>query len=138
MPEKANLPEQFQRIFGKRVKERRRALHLTRLELSERLQISRTMLANIETGTQRTSVLLLARLRQALEVPVGDLVPSIAEAEQQLEQSRKVSLSTEAKPELLIRALKELDISVKTGSSLQEALKEVLRQDSLPKPKSRR
>ena len=121
--------EQFQRIFGERIKAHRRRLRLTQLQLSERLHISRTMLANIETGVQRTSVFLLARFAQELEVSIEDLVPSIAEAESRFQESRKVSLATESKPAMLSRELEELDISVDTGSTLEKALKEVHHQN---------
>lgn len=125
MPTSANLSEQFRRLFGERVKARRRELRLTQLELSGRLHISRTMLANIETGAQRTSVFLLARLVQTLDVSTGDLVPDIDEAEDRLRQSRKVSLNVEGKPALLSRKLEELNISVDSGGTLEKALKEV-------------
>jgi transcriptional regulator with XRE-family HTH domain len=119
------LLEQFQQIFGERIKARRRELRLTQLELSGRLQISRAMLANIETGAQRTSVFLLARLAQILEVSTEDLVPDIVEAEARFKQSRKISLATEIKPVLLSRELEALNISVGSGATLEEALKEV-------------
>ena len=123
----SNLAEQFQQIFGGHIKARRRELRLTQLELSERLHISRTMLANIEMGTQRTSVFLLARLVQTLEISIEDLVPSITEAEARLKQNRKVFLATENKPPLLNRELEALNISLDSGSTLKEAIKEVRR-----------
>ncbi len=129
-----SLQVHFQEIFGERIKARRRELHLTQIELSERLHISRTMLANIETGTQRTSVFLLARLAQTLEVSTEDLVPDMTDAEARLEQSRKVALSTETRPALLSQELEALNISVDFGSTLEEALKEVRNQHSKPEP----
>lgn len=125
-----SLLDQFQQIFGERIKARRRELRLTQMELSEHLHISRTMLANIETGAQRTSVFLLARLAQTLEVSTEDLVPDIAEAEARFKQSRKVSLVTENKPVLLSRELEALNISVGSGATLEEALKEVRLQNN--------
>ena len=119
------LLESFQQIFGERIKARRRELRLTQMELSKHLHISRTMLANIETGAQRTSVFLLARLAQTLKVSTEDLVPDIIEAETRFKQSRKVSLATEDKPVLLSRELEALNISVSSGSTLEEALKEI-------------
>ena len=124
------LLEQFQQIFGERIKARRRELRLTQLELSGRLQISRAMLANIETGAQRTSVFLLARLAQILEVSTEDLVPDIVEAEARFKQSRKISLATENKPVLLSRELEALNISVGSRATLEEALKEVRLQNN--------
>ena len=132
-----NLLESFQQIFGERIKARRRELRLTQMELSEHLHISRTMLANIETGAQRTSVFLLARLAQALEVSTEDLVPDMTEAEARFKQSRNVSLATENKPVLLSRELEALNISVSSGYSLEEALKEVRLQHEKNKPTQR-
>ncbi len=124
-----SLGEQFQQIFGERVKTRRRELRLTQSELSERLHISRVHLANIEAGSRRTYIFLLARIAEALEAPLEQLMPRIAEAEERLAQSRKVSLQTEKKPKLLSGELEALNISVASGSTLEKALKEVQRQD---------
>ena len=122
------LLEQFQQIFGERIKVRRREMRLTQMELASRLQISRTMLANIETGAQRTSVFLLARLAQILDVSTEGLVPAIEEAEAQLKERRKVSLSIRDMPVLLSKELEALNISVSSSSSLGEVLNEVRRQ----------
>lgn len=124
-----SLGEQFQQIFGERVKTRRRELRLTQSELSERLHISRVHLANIEAGSRRTYIFLLARIAEALEAPLEQLMPKITEAEERLAQSRKVSLQTEKKPKLLSGELEALNISVASGSTLEKALKEVQRQD---------
>lgn len=124
-----SLGEQFQQIFGERIKARRRELRLTQSQLSERLHISRVHLANIEAGSRRTSMFLLARIAEVLEVPLEQLMPKIAEAEERLAQSRKVSLRTEKKPKLLSGELEALNISVASGSTLEKALKEVQRQD---------
>ena len=125
-----SLGEQFQQIFGERVKMRRRELRLTQSELSKRLHISRVHLANIEAGSRRTYLFLLARIAEALEVPLEQLMPKMAEAEERLAQSRKVSLQTEKKPKLLSGELEALNISVDSGSTLEKALKEVQRQNN--------
>lgn len=123
------LAEQFQQIFGERVKTRRRELRLTQSELSKRLHISRVHLANIEAGSRRTYIFLLARIAETLDAPLDQLMPGIAEAEESLARSRKVSLRTEKKPKLLSGELEALNISVASGSTLEKALKEVQRQD---------
>ena len=120
-----SLTVQFQQVFGERVKKRRRELHLTQFELAERLQITRTALANIESGTQRTSVFLLAQLVHTLESSTEYLVPNMVEVQTRLDQCRKVSLKVTETPTLLNRALEELDIFVETGSTLQNALDQV-------------
>lgn len=108
---------------------RRRELRLTQSELSKRLHISRVHLANIEAGSRRTYIFLLARIAETLEVPLEQLVPKMADTEERLAQRRKVSLRTEKKPKLLSGELEALDISVTSGSTLEKVLKEVQRQD---------
>ena len=125
-----SLGEQFQQIFGERVKTRRRELRLTQSQLSERLHISRVHLANIEAGSRRTYIFLLARIAETLDVPLEQLMPKMAEAEERLAQKRKVSLQTDKKPKLLSDELEALNISVTSGSTLEKALKEVQRQDN--------
>lgn len=124
-----SLAEQFQQIFGERVKTRRRELRLTQSQLSERLHISRVHLANIEAGSRRTYLFLLARIAETLDAPLEQLMPKITEAEEHLAQRRKVSLRTEKKPKLLSGELEALNISVASGSTLEKALKEVQRQN---------
>ena len=119
----------FQQIFGQRIKAKRRERNLTQKELSKQLHISRTMLANIEAGSQRTPVFLLARMAETLQVPIEQLVPKIAEAEERLAQRRKVSLRTEKKTKLLSDKLEALNISVDSGATLKKALKKVQCQD---------
>ncbi len=120
-----SLTVQFQQVFGERVKKRRRELHLTQFDLAQRLQITRTALANIESGTQRTSVFLLAQLVHALDTSTEYFVPEMDEVQVRLEQSRTVSLKVTEVPTLLNNALEEFDISMDTGSTLQNALDQV-------------
>lgn len=125
MPAKCGLTVQFQQVFGERVKKRRRELHLTQFELAERLQIKRTALTNIESGTQRTSVFLLAQLAHTLKTSPESFIPNLAEVKTRLVQSQKVSLTVPEMPTLLNNALEELNISLETGSTLQNALDQV-------------
>ena len=114
------MGKQFQQIFGAHVKTRRRELGLTQSQLSERLHISRTHLANIEAGSKRTYIFLLARIAETLEVPLEQLMPKMAEAAEYLTQRRKVSLQTEKKTKLLSGKLEALNISVDSGSTLEK------------------
>ena len=128
-----NLLRQFQSILGERIKAQRRKAELTQVQLSELVEISRTALANIEVGNQRTSVFLLARLAEALKISPGDLIPDINEAEERLQKTRQVSVHAKRKPKLMIQELEKLNISVGPESNLQSVLKEVQKQ-----PKKRR
>ena len=134
MPTNTGLTKKFQELFGQRVKACRRDRGATQLSLSENLHISRAKLANIESGTQRTSVFLLARLSQVLEVSVGDLVPSLTETETLLAEDQTVVLRDDTPPAMLAKELKELDLSVETGSALKEIL-DVTEPDEQGNPK---
>ncbi|MDD9800691.1 MAG: helix-turn-helix transcriptional regulator [Gammaproteobacteria bacterium] len=138
MPNKIqSLAGQFQLILGQRIKSRRRELAHTQLELSSTVDISRTALANIETGQQRTSVFLLVRLARALEIPPGDLIPELSEAEQRLQRSRSASIPVAGKAELLTGELQKLNISVES-SGLDSVLKEVQSQHKKSSSSSKR
>ena len=120
VPTTTGLIKKFQELFGQRVKAYRRNKGATQFSLAEDLHISRAKLANIEAGTQRTSVFLLARLSQVLDVPVSDLVPSITDAEILLGEDQTVVFRADTPPEMLAKELEELDLSVETGSALEE------------------
>lgn len=128
MPDNAqSLSGQFWLIFGERVKDRRRELNLTQVELSADISISRTALANIETGKQRTSVLLLAKLAKALKTSPESLIPNLADAEERLQRALQVSIRAKGRPKL-VQELENLNISVEPESNLENMLKEVQNQ----------
>lgn len=120
-----SMSSQFLVIFGERVKSHRRDQKLTQVELSAKVGISRTALANIETGNQRTNVFLLARLAHVLKIPPGDLIPDFSEAKQRLQQAKRVSVSAPNEAELLTGELRKLNISVQPAGGLDKALREV-------------
>jgi transcriptional regulator with XRE-family HTH domain len=54
-----------------------RVPRLTQGDLAKRLDVERTSITNIETGTQRATLLLLYRVAQELQVPLGSLLPDL-------------------------------------------------------------
>ena len=131
------ITHQFQRALGEHIKERRRELKQTQLDLSRNVGISRTALANIEAGNQRTSVFLLARLAETLDVSPGELIPSLSEAQARLRRARRASVPAAGKTELLARELRKFNIAVEPQGGLQEALQEVRRRKRPRKPKEK-
>lgn len=123
----------FQRLFGHRVKTRRRELHLTQSQLASKIGMSRSALANVETGKQRTSILHLAELVRALKTSPGDLLPTLDEAEAQ--SVRKISVSANGKTELLDKELRKYDKILDINLDPDSALKEI-RQSPRPPPKN--
>lgn len=67
---------------GWRICEARQARSLTQAQLAVGLDVTRSSVANIEAGRQRTSIHVLVAIAQALDVPVasllGDELPMLA------------------------------------------------------------
>jgi len=57
--------------IGERVRQARLAKGLSQLQLAQKVDLDRTMITKIETGSRRLDALELARLAQALDVPIG-------------------------------------------------------------------
>lgn len=65
------------KAFGARLVHHRKKIRMTQLDLAKRVGLGRTTIANIERGRQTVSLPLFFRFAIALNVPVGDLLPSI-------------------------------------------------------------
>jgi len=77
-----SLENDFYSQFGRLVKLHRCRMHLTQQDLSERLNLSRSSIANIELGRQKVLLHQLFDLAEALNLKPLDLLPtSDAEAE---------------------------------------------------------
>lgn len=61
-------PNKEEKDFGKRTAEMRKGLGLTQLELAKKMGVSRTTIANIENGHQRTMLEHAFMLRKILGV----------------------------------------------------------------------
>lgn len=120
----------FQRLFGQRVKNRRRELRLTQSELADKVGMSRSALANVEIGKQRSSILHLAELARALKASPGDLLPTLGEAETQ--SVRKISVSANGKTDLLDKELRKYDKILDINLDPDSALKEIRQSPRLP------
>ncbi|WP_438019653.1 helix-turn-helix transcriptional regulator [Sorangium sp. So ce315] len=72
--------EPFYAEVGRRLHDLRQAAGLTQEQLGARLSppMTRTSIANIETGKQRVLVKTLVDIADTLEVPVTDLLPQTA------------------------------------------------------------
>lgn len=59
--------------FGKAVRRRRRELDLSQEELADRANLHRTYISNIERGRMNPSLENVARIAEALEIPLSAL-----------------------------------------------------------------
>jgi transcriptional regulator with XRE-family HTH domain len=66
----------FYKQIGGRIAEKRDAIELSQAELAERVGLSRSTIANIESGRQQLLVHVLIAIARTVGVPVMDLVPA--------------------------------------------------------------
>jgi len=62
------------KIIGQRIKTYRIAKHLTQEQVSEKLQMSRPSVTNIESGKHRIQIHVLYELAELFEIPIQDLL----------------------------------------------------------------
>ena len=75
----ARDPEALYRVFGRRLREIREMKHVAQQELATLSGLSRSSIANIESGKQRVLLHQVLHFAEALQVAVAQLVPSTAE-----------------------------------------------------------
>lgn len=99
MPESTRFPDgeesarKARRVYlelGVRVRQRRDELKLTQEQLAKRIGISRSSLANIERGRHYAPVHLLLALAEALQVEMGELLPTHEQLNALVDMSRGV------------------------------------------------
>ena len=78
----ARDPEALYRVFGRRLREIREKKHVPQQELATLSGLTRSSIANIESGKQRVLLHQVLQFAEALHVTVGDLVPSTVEMKQ--------------------------------------------------------
>jgi DNA-binding XRE family transcriptional regulator len=74
---KALMDESLYEKLAERIRTRREDLKLTQAELANRARVSRSSLANIETGRQSVLLHQFVDLARALELRWEDLMPSM-------------------------------------------------------------
>jgi transcriptional regulator with XRE-family HTH domain len=80
-------------LFGQRVRKARKACKLTQEALASRVTMTRTSVTNIEKGRQKLLLHTLFDLADALQVPVGHLIPEPSESQPQIEQTFNTAVS---------------------------------------------
>jgi transcriptional regulator with XRE-family HTH domain len=64
---------EIQKVLGQSIRKHRVRLDLTQEQLSEKSQMHRTYLADIERGKRNPSIETVRRLAQALEIPISEI-----------------------------------------------------------------
>ena len=73
----ARDPEAIYRFFGRRLRELRERKHVPQEELAALSGLTRSSIANIESGRQRVLLHQLLRFAEALNVEIDALVPHV-------------------------------------------------------------
>lgn len=68
------------KIIGSRIKKERKVSKLSQEELAERLNISTSFQSRMERGATKISLDMLARISEALDIPLSLLVAGVAES----------------------------------------------------------
>lgn len=71
------------KIIGQRVREYRIARQLTQEDISEKLQMSRPSITNIESGKHRIQIHILYELAKLFDIPIQNLVVIVSDDENQ-------------------------------------------------------
>lgn len=64
----------YQRIFGKKVRELRKARGFSQLELSEKVGIDRSYMGFLERGERNPSLEVITKIAKALDVTPSELL----------------------------------------------------------------
>lgn len=67
--------EEVMRRFGARLREVRERAKVSQEKLAELAGLHRTYVSSVERGQRNISLVNIAKLASALEVPMGDLMP---------------------------------------------------------------
>lgn len=67
-------PSDTRRIFGERLRSRRKELQMTLEDVAERAQMNWSYIAQIERGERNVSIDNMAALAEALDIPLRDLL----------------------------------------------------------------
>ncbi len=101
---------------GEKVRAARLARHLTQDQLSDRIGLERSSVANIERGSQRLPIHVLYRISAALDFPFVDLLPpspSKTEVIKSVSVDISKGLRNVAVPEGVANVLANLNLSMK-------------------------
>ena len=67
-------PSDTRRIFGERLRSRRKELTLTLEDVAEKAQMNWSYIAQVERGERNVSIDNMSALAEALDVPLRDLL----------------------------------------------------------------
>jgi transcriptional regulator with XRE-family HTH domain len=68
------MEQSTERLFGKRVRERRLALGLTQQELADRAGLHRSYVGEIELGRRNITIKNVVKIAKALQVDIASLL----------------------------------------------------------------
>jgi len=98
--------ELIYKAFGALVRERRESLHMTQLQLSARIGLTRGSVANIEAGRQSVLLHQLLAIAVALQMTPADLLPDATD--------KTLPKEIDEMPESVLNALKTIKKSART------------------------
>jgi transcriptional regulator with XRE-family HTH domain len=85
----------FYKKVGEQLMEARKFKGLTQKELADRLELSRTSIANIEKGNQRLSLFYLYEIASKLDMSISELLISMDDFQAEIARGSKATMLDE-------------------------------------------
>lgn len=92
--------EILRRLFGRSIRQTREAKGLTQEGLAKLTSLTRTSITNIERGHQLVSISALYELAEALDVEIGELLPTRDDVQRNLEAISRLPSTAEDKADI--------------------------------------
>jgi transcriptional regulator with XRE-family HTH domain len=103
-------------ILGERIKNKREELDLNQNDLSEKINIGRTSISNIEKGRQQPPLHILYEICNALDVDIHTILPTFSEIQDKLNIE---------KPDVYEKYLDDFDVNEAERKEIENFLKEL-------------
>jgi transcriptional regulator with XRE-family HTH domain len=98
--------EVLYKIIGERIKSQREDLNISQLELSQKLDISRSSISNIEVGRHQIPLYLLYQISKEMNIDIKNLLPDYSDIIK-LATTNETDYSTYLRSETLNEDVKE-------------------------------
>jgi len=101
-------------ILGERIKEKREGLNLSQAELSDKINMGRSSISNIEKGKQQTPLHIIYDICRILNIDIQSLLPTFSEVEQRKSKPKEDKFDS---------YLNQSNLDVKSINQIKELIK---------------
>lgn len=103
-------------ILGERIKSKREELNLNQNDLSEKINIGRTSISNIEKGRQQPPLHILYEICNALNIDIHTILPTYSDIQNKIDTE---------KPNIFEKYLDDFNVNELERKEIETFLKEI-------------